>query len=104
MRLEKIIKYTLVTTMLLFTFTACINASTHPILRNQADLMATEIRVNIYISDDIQSARINNFPLKAGSNYIKVPVGTHILYWSKKGVTHTKKIDVTRANDRFIIF
>ncbi len=100
----KFIKNIIISILLIFAFGACVNVSTHPILRHQKDLMATEVRVNIYVSDDIQSARINNFSLKAGSNYLKVPIGTSILYWSKKGKTYSRSIDVNKSSDQFLIF
>lgn len=100
----KLIRYVLFIIVIMFVCSACTNTSNHPLLRQQADLMATEIRVNIYLSDDIQSARINNFPLKIGTNYIKVPVGTHVLYWSKKGKTYTREVEISKTENKFIVY
>ncbi len=100
----KFVKNIIFSLVLIFSFGACVNVSTHPILRHQQDLMATEVRVNIYVSDDIQSARINNFPLKVGPNYLKVPVGSSVLYWSKKGKTYSRSIEVNKSSDQFLIF
>lgn|GEM_PF-6971984 len=99
----KLLKIIFIISILNFVL-ACTNTSTHPLLRQQADLMATEIRVNIYVADDIQEARINNYPLKNGTNYIKVPFGKHILYWSKKGVTNTKELEVSKVNNKFLLY
>lgn len=85
------------------TLIACTNTSTHPLLRQQADLMATEVRVSIYVADDIQAARINDFPLKSGTNYIKVPSGRHVLFWSKKGVNNSRELEVNKVNNKFLI-
>lgn len=100
----KLLKYSLFIVIMIFSLSACTNSSNHPLLRQQADLMATEIRVNIYLADDIQSARINSFPLSAGTNYIKVPVGNHIIYWSKKGKTYTKEVEISKTENKFIIY
>lgn len=83
---------------------SCSNTSVHPIIKNRKALIATEVRINIYISDDISQSRIDNFPLKAGNNYVKVPVGTHMLYWNKKGTNNTRDIIVDSNENKFILF
>ena len=88
----------------IFALTSCTGTTTHPIVKNRNALMATEVRINIYIADDITQARIDNYALKAGNNYIKVPIGTHILYWNKQGVNHTKEIIVENNENKFILF
>ena len=83
---------------------SCSNTTVHPIAKNRKALMATEVRINIYVSDDISQARIDNYPLKAGNNYIKVPIGTHVLYWNKKGSNNTRNIIVDSNENKFILF
>ncbi len=83
---------------------SCSNTTVHPIAKNRKALMATEVRINIYVSDDISQARINNYPLKAGNNYIKVPIGTHVLYWNKKGSNNNRNIIVDSNENKFILF
>ena len=91
--------------IILSTFiVSCSSTSVHPIAKNRKALMATEVRINIYVSDDISQARINNYPLRAGNNYIKVPIGTHILYWNKKGTNNTRSIIVDSNENKFILF
>ena len=88
----------------IFALTSCTRTTTHPIVKNRNALMATEVRINIYVADDITQSRIDNFALVAGNNYIKVPIGTHILYWNKQGVNHTKEISVESSENKFILF
>ena len=85
-------------------FTACSSTSLHPIVKSRKELMATEVRINIYVSDDISQARVDNYPLKSGNNYIKVPVGTHILYWNKKGNNNSREVIVDSNENKFILF
>ena len=33
---------------------SCSNTTVHPIAKNRKALMATEVRINIYVSDDIR--------------------------------------------------
>jgi len=95
----------LLITILSFLFlTSCSNTSVHPIVKNRKALTATEVRINIFVSDDISQSRIDNYPLKQGNNYIKVPVGTHILYWNKKGTNHTREIIIDSNENKFILF
>lgn len=89
---------------ILFLLSSCTGASTHPIIKNRNALMATEVRINIYVADNITQSRIDNFALTTGNNYIKVPAGTHILYWNKQGVNHSKEITVDSNENKFILF
>lgn len=86
------------------TIVSCSTTTVQPIVKSRKALEATEVRVNIYVADDISQARLDNFPLSAGNNYIKVPLGTHILYWNKKGSNHTRDIIIDSNENKFILF
>ena len=96
--------YMIVIISLSMVLTSCTNYSTHPIVKNRTALINTEVRINIYVSDDIVQSRIDNFSLLAGNNYVKVPVGTHILYWNKKGKNQSREIIIDSSENKFIIF
>ena len=53
---------------------------------------------------NITQGRIDNYPLEQGNNYLKVPAGTHILYWNKEGVNHSREITISSQNNKFILF
>lgn len=101
--MKKIMYFCMLITIL-FSFSSCSSLITHPIVKNRTALMLTEVRINIYVADDISQSRIDNFSLKAGNNYIKVPIGTHVLYWNKKGVNSTREILVESSENKFILF
>ena len=101
--MKKILHLSIFSIFLIF-MTSCNNTSVHPIIKNRNALIATEIRINIYISDDISQAKIDNYPLSSGNNYIKVPMGTHTLFWNKKGENNTKEILINSHENKFILF
>ncbi|MBZ4684034.1 MAG: hypothetical protein JG768_1461 [Fusobacteriales bacterium] len=80
------------------------NATMHPIIRERRKIMNTEIRIQIFVADNISTPRLDNYNLRQGNNYLKVPLGTHVLYWSKKGKPYTKEVKITEDNRKFIIF
>ncbi|TDT67851.1 hypothetical protein EV215_1854 [Hypnocyclicus thermotrophus] len=100
-------KYILIL-ILTLSFISCTaitsNATTHPIIRERREILNTEIRVQITVADNISTPRLDNYNLRHGTNYLKVPLGIHNLYWSKKGKPYIKEIKITEDNRKFIIF
>lgn len=76
----------------------------HPVIKDRVDMMSTEIRISIFVADNIDTPRLGNYNLRRGNNYLRVPVGNHILYWSKKGESYRKQIKINDENKRFGIF
>ena len=101
--LRKAIKISIVFALSFFMF-SCTGATTHPVVKQRNAIKATEIRINLYVADNITQGRIDNYPLEQGNNYLKVPAGTHILYWNKDGVNHSREITISSQNNKFILF
>lgn len=104
----KIAKIIITTFILLTIMGGCVSTnqgvSRHPVVRDRTQMMSTELRVSIFVADNIDTPRLGNYNLRRGNNYLRVPAGTHVLYWSKKGESYRKSIKVSEENKRFGVF
>lgn len=61
-------------------------------------------KINIAVGAEVYNARIDDYPLLNGNNYLKVKQGSHYLFWTEKNKDHSRIIEVNRNSKSFGIY